>query len=67
LANPGVEWRRRVDALSCLLGNPGRDLGAGAHPEPAVETLQQLGYTDVAHLGGGFTAWTRAGREVLPG
>jgi rhodanese-related sulfurtransferase len=28
--------------------------------------LQQLGYTDVAHLEGGFTAWTRVGREVRP-
>jgi rhodanese-related sulfurtransferase len=30
----------------------------------AVETLQQLGYTDVAHLESGLTAWTSAGREV---
>jgi rhodanese-related sulfurtransferase len=36
----------------------------GARSALAVETLQQLGYTDVAHLEGGFTAWTRAGREV---
>jgi rhodanese-related sulfurtransferase len=36
----------------------------GARSALAVETLQQLGYTDVAHLEGGFTAWTRAGRDV---
>jgi rhodanese-related sulfurtransferase len=36
----------------------------GARSALAVETLQQLGYSDVAHLEGGFTAWTRAGREV---
>jgi rhodanese-related sulfurtransferase len=36
----------------------------GARSALAVETLQQLGYTDVTHLEGGFTAWARAGREV---
>jgi rhodanese-related sulfurtransferase len=36
----------------------------GARSALAVETLQQLGYTDVAHLEGGFTAWARAGHEV---
>ena len=38
----------------------------GARSALAVETLQQLGYTHVAHLEGGFTAWTKAGREVGP-
>ena len=38
----------------------------GARSALAVETLEQLGYTDVAHLEGGFTAWTRASREVRP-
>jgi rhodanese-related sulfurtransferase len=38
----------------------------GARSALAVETLRQLGYVDVAHLEGGFTAWTRAGREVSP-
>jgi rhodanese-related sulfurtransferase len=38
----------------------------GARSALAVETLQQLGYTNVAHLEGGLTAWTRAGREVAP-
>jgi rhodanese-related sulfurtransferase len=36
----------------------------GARSALAVETLQQLGYTDVAHLEGGFSAWARAGRAV---
>ena len=39
----------------------------GARSALAVETLQRLGYTDVAHLDGGFTAWTRAGHEVSRG
>jgi rhodanese-related sulfurtransferase len=30
----------------------------------SADTLQQLGYTDVAHLAGGFTAWQDAGGEV---
>jgi len=36
----------------------------GARSALAVATLQQLGYSDVAHLEGGFTAWTRAGGGV---
>ena len=35
----------------------------GARSALAVESLRQLGYTSVAHLEGGFTAWTAAGRE----
>lgn len=38
----------------------------GARSALTVETLQQLGYRDVAHLEGGFTAWTRAGHHVTP-
>jgi rhodanese-related sulfurtransferase len=38
----------------------------GARSALAVETLQQLGYSDVAHLEGGFTAWTGAGHDVTP-
>lgn len=37
----------------------------GARSALAVETLRQLGYTYVAHLDGGFTAWTAAGRAVI--
>jgi rhodanese-related sulfurtransferase len=36
----------------------------GARSALAVETLQRLGYRDVAHLEGGFSAWTASGREV---
>lgn len=36
----------------------------GARSALAVETLQQLGYTNIAHLEGGFTGWIRAGHEV---
>jgi rhodanese-related sulfurtransferase len=36
----------------------------GARSAVAVQTLQELGYTNVAHLEGGFTAWTAAGRDV---
>ena len=38
----------------------------GARSALAAETLQQLGYTRVAHLEGGFTAWTASGHEVTP-
>lgn len=30
----------------------------------AVKTLQQLGYTNVAHLDGGVKAWTAAGQTL---
>jgi rhodanese-related sulfurtransferase len=36
----------------------------GARSALAVETLQLLGYIDVAHLEGGLTAWTKAGHAV---
>jgi rhodanese-related sulfurtransferase len=36
----------------------------GARSALAVLTLQQLGYANVAHLEGGFTAWTARGHEV---
>lgn len=37
---------------------------AGGRSALAVVALQELGYTDVAHLEGGFTAWKEAGRPV---
>ena len=37
---------------------------SGGRSALAVTTLQELGYTDVAHLGGGFKAWSEAGRPV---
>lgn len=30
----------------------------------AARTVQEMGLTDVAHLGGGFTAWKQAGGAV---
>jgi rhodanese-related sulfurtransferase len=53
---PGFDPTRRT-ILYCA---------GGARSALAVQTLQQLGYTDVAHLDGGLTAWIRSGREVSP-
>ena len=40
---------------------------AGGRSALAADTLQQLGYTNVAHLDGGFTAWKEAGQPVEGG
>ena len=40
---------------------------AGGRSALAADTLQQMGYTDVAHLDGGFTAWKQAGQPVEGG
>lgn len=37
---------------------------SGGRSALAVETLQQLGYSNVAHLDGGFKAWQEAGKPV---
>jgi rhodanese-related sulfurtransferase len=37
---------------------------AGGRSALAVRTLQELGYSDVAHLDGGFGAWVAAGQPV---
>ena len=50
----GFEHDRRV-ILYCA---------AGSRSALAAATLQQLGYRDVAHLDGGFTAWRQAGCAV---
>lgn len=39
---------------------------SGGRSALAAATLQELGYVDVAHLDGGFVAWTDAGLEVRP-
>ena len=54
---PELEPNRRV-ILHCA---------AGGRSALAADTLQQMGYTDVAHLDGGFTAWKQAGRPVEGG
>lgn len=42
--------------------------GIGWRSALAAQALQQMGFADVAHLGGGFTAWREAGApvEALP-
>ncbi len=37
---------------------------SGGRSALAAQTLQQMGYTDVAHLDGGITAWKEAGKPV---
>jgi rhodanese-related sulfurtransferase len=48
--------------------DPGRRVvlycAGGGRSALAADTLQQMGYTNVAHLDGGFTAWKAAGRSV---
>lgn len=36
----------------------------GGRSALAADTLQQMGYTNVAHLDGGFKAWSAAGQPV---
>jgi len=40
---------------------------AGGRSAMGADVLQQMGYAKVAHLDGGFTAWTAAGRPVEGG
>jgi rhodanese-related sulfurtransferase len=37
---------------------------AGGRSALAADTLQQMGFTNVANLDGGFTAWKEAGQRV---
>lgn len=37
---------------------------AGGRSALAAATLQEMGYENVAHLDGGFTAWQQAGKPV---
>lgn len=37
---------------------------SGGRSALAARTLSELGYRDVAHLDGGFTAWQQAGQPV---
>lgn len=55
LHQPGLDPRVRV-VLYCA---------GGSRSALAAGTLQQLGYTDVAHLAGGFDAWRAAGLPVV--
>ena len=40
---------------------------SGGRSALAAETLQQMGYTDVAHLDGGIKAWKDSGGPTEPG
>ncbi|MEO7804534.1 MAG: rhodanese-like domain-containing protein [Actinomycetota bacterium] len=40
---------------------------AGMRSALAADTLQQMGYTNVAHLVGGIQAWQESGRPTEPG
>ncbi len=48
--------------------DPGRRVilhcASGGRSALAADTLRQMGYGNVAHLDGGFTAWKDAGRPV---
>ncbi|GMA14902.1 rhodanese-like domain-containing protein [Deinococcus metallilatus] len=48
--------------------DPGRRIilhcASGGRSALAADTLQQLGYANVAHLDGGMKAWAEAGRPV---
>lgn len=39
---------------------------SGGRSALGVRALRELGYTDVAHLDGGFKAWAAAGKTVAP-
>ena len=51
--------------------DPGRRVilhcAAGGRSALAADTLAQMGYSNVAHLEGGFTAWKAAGQPVEGG
>lgn len=40
---------------------------SGGRSALAADTLQQMGYTNVAHLDGGIKAWAEAGQHVTRG
>ncbi len=48
--------------------DPGRRVilhcASGGRSALAAATLQEMGYTDVAHLEGGMTAWKEAGKPL---
>ena len=37
---------------------------SGGRSALAAETLSEMGYTNVAHMDGGFTAWSEAGKPT---
>ena len=61
-------WADPTSAYHRAEFDPGRRVvlhcGSGGRSALAADTLQQMGYTNVAHLDGGFNAWKDAGRPV---
>jgi rhodanese-related sulfurtransferase len=51
--------------------DPGRRIilhcAAGGRSAMGADVLREMGYTRIAHLDGGFTAWTAAGQPVEGG
>ena len=49
------------------LSNPDTGWGRLGETWACLDTLQQLGYTNVAHMDGGIKAWAEAGQPVHKG
>lgn len=64
-------WADPTSAYHRAEFDPNRRLvlhcASGGRSALAADTLQQMGYTKVAHLDGGFNAWKEAGRPVEGG
>lgn len=64
-------WADPTSAYHRAEFDPNRRLvlhcASGGRSALAADTLQQMGYTKVAHLDGGFNAWKAAGRPVEGG
>jgi rhodanese-related sulfurtransferase len=54
--HPALQPDRRI-ILHCA---------AGGRSALGADVLREMGYTNVAHLDGGFTAWQAAGQAVEP-
>lgn len=62
-ADPASPW---ADPALCAPGPWVLFCGIGWRSALAAQALQQMGFADVAHLGGGFTAWRDAGGVIEP-
>ena len=71
---PGTEAAIPYDRIADRIGELPADRNAplavycltGRMSAVAVQTLRELGYTDVTELSGGMEAWRADGRELLP-
>lgn len=54
--NPAMDPAKRV-ILHCA---------SGGRSALAAQTLEEMGYTNVAHMDGGMTAWLEAGKATEP-